>query len=111
MSSELQIDRTQQDSTLNNTLSDLFKASLVGILAVVVTAVPFEQPIAQVAGVSYEEFRGGMPAPYLLPLFLIYAATVLVFARMKKNFYVSKRGAFLIVFCFPLLHCFLFAQP
>ena len=100
MSKELQPIETQQERMFNETLNNVFKASLVGILAVVITAVPFEQFIAQVFGISYEEFRGGMPTLYLFPLFLIYTAIALVFAKMKKNLYVSKRGAFLIIFAF-----------
>jgi hypothetical protein len=96
----LQLNETQQENTFNKNISDIFKASLVGILAVVITGVPFEQFIAQVVGRSYEEFRGGMPTLYLFPLFLIYAAIALVFAKMKENLYISKRGAFLIIFAF-----------
>ena len=70
------------------------------MLAVVITFVPFEQFVAQIVGVTYAEFRGGMPTIYLVPLFLIYAAIALVFAKMKKNLYISKRGAFLIIFVF-----------
>jgi hypothetical protein len=100
MSKELLLNETQQERTFNKTISNVFKASLVGILAVVITAVPFEQFIAQFAGLSYEEFRGGMPTLYLFPLFLIYTAIALVFAKMKKNLYISKRGAFLVIFAF-----------
>ena len=100
MSKELSLNETQQERTFNKTISNVFKASLVGILAVVITAVPFEQFIAQFAGISYEEFRGGMPTLYLFPLFLIYTAIALVFAKMKENLYISKRGAFLVIFAF-----------
>jgi hypothetical protein len=100
MSKELQLNETHQERTFNKVFSDIFKASLVGILAVVITAIPFEQFIAPSLGISYEVFRGGMPALYLFPLFLIYAAIALVFAKMKKNLYISKRGAFLIIFAF-----------
>ena len=89
-----------KESNLNETISNIFKASLVGILAVVITVIPFEQFIAQFIGTSYDEFRGGMPTLYLFPLFLIYAAIALVFAKMKKNPHVSKRGAFLIILAF-----------
>ena len=84
----------------NETVRDLMKACLVGILAVVITAIPFEQFVAQFAGLSYDEFRGGMPTLYLLPLFLIYAAIGLVLARMKQNLNIGRRGAFLIIFAF-----------
>lgn len=100
MSRELPLDQTHQEKTLNKGVSDVLKASVVGMLAVLITAIPFEQFFAQIAGISYAEFRGGMPALYLFPLFLIYAAIALVFARMKKNLYISKRGAFLIIFAF-----------
>ena len=84
----------------NETVRDLLKACLVGILAVVINVIPFEQFIAQFAGLSYEEFRGGMPTLYLLPLFLIYAAIGLVLARMKQKLNIGRRGAFLIIFAF-----------
>jgi hypothetical protein len=84
----------------NKTIRHLLKADLVGILAVVITVVPFEQFIAQLFGLSYEEFGGGMPTAYLLPLFLIYAAIALVLAKMKENLYVGRRRAYLIVFAF-----------
>ena len=100
MSKELLLNENQQERTFNKTISNVFKASLVGILAVVITAIPFEQFIAQFAGISYEEFRGGMPTLYLFPLFLIYTAIALVFAKMKENLYISKRGAFLVIFAF-----------
>jgi len=100
MSKELLLNETQQNRSFNKTISNVFKASLVGILAVLITAVPFEQFIAQFAGISYEEFRGGMPTLYLFPLFLIYTAIALVFAKMKENLYISKRGAFLVIFAF-----------
>lgn len=90
----------QQERKFDKTLSDLFKASLVGMLAVLITFIPFEQFIAQIVGVPYAEFRGGMPTLYLVPLFLIYAAIALVIANMKKNLYIRKRGAFLIIFAF-----------
>jgi hypothetical protein len=100
MSNEIRLNKIQQERKIDKTLSDLFKASLVGILAVLITIIPFEQFIAQIVGVSYAEFRGGMPTLYLVPLFLIYAAIALVIAKMKKNLYISKRGAFLIIFAF-----------
>jgi len=100
MSNEIRLNEIQQERNFDKTLSDVFKAGLVGILAVLITVIPFEQFIAQIVGVSYAEFRGGMPALYLVPLFLIYAAMALVFANMKKNLYISKRGAFLIILVF-----------
>jgi len=89
-----------KESKFNETIRNIFKASLVGILAVVITVIPFEQFIAQFFGISFDEFRGGMPTLYLFPLFLIYTAIALVFAKMKKNLNVSKRGAFFIIFAF-----------
>ncbi len=100
MSQELPLDATHQERTLNKDVGDIFKASLVGMLAVLITAIPFEQFVAQIVGVSYAEFRGGMPTLYLFPLFFIYAAIAFVFAKMKKNLYISKRGAFFVVFAF-----------
>jgi len=84
----------------NETISNIFKASLVGILVVVIWVIPLEQFIAQLFGISFDEFGGGMPALYLFPLFLIYTAIALVLAKMKKNLNVSKRGAFFIIFAF-----------
>ncbi len=100
MSKEFLPNETQRERTFNKTISNVFKGSLVGILAVVITAIPFEQFIAQFVGISYEVFRGGMPTLYLFPLFLIYTAIALVFAKMKENLYISKRGAFLVIFAF-----------
>jgi len=77
-------------SKSNETVKSIFKASLVGILAVVFTVIPFEQFF----GISFAEFGGSMPTAYLVPLFLIYVAMALVLAKMKENLYVSKRGAF-----------------
>ena len=91
---------TNKVAESNETVRDLLKASLVGILAVVITVIPFEQFVAQFAGLSYDEFRGGMPTLYLLPIFLIYAAIGLVLARMKQNLNIGRRGAFLIIFAF-----------
>lgn len=62
MSNEIRFNEIQQERKIDKTLSDVFKASLVGMLAVVITVIPFEQFIAQIVGVSYTEFRGGMPA-------------------------------------------------
>lgn len=84
----------------SETANDILKASLVGILSVLITVVPLEPFLAQLFGIPFEEFRGGMPTPYLLGWFLIYAAMAFVLARMKRNLYVGKRGAFLIVFAF-----------
>lgn len=88
------------ESKSNGIMSNILKASLVGILAVVITVIPFEQFIAQFVGISYDEFHGGMPTLYLFPLFLIYTAIALVLAKMKKSLNVSKRGAFFIIFAF-----------
>jgi hypothetical protein len=89
-----------KERMFNETISNIFKASLVGILAVVYYSFPFEQYIAQFFGISFDEFGGGMPTLYLFPLFLIYSAIALVLAKMKKNLNVSKRGAFFIILAF-----------
>ena len=94
---------TNKITESNETVRDILKASLVGILAVVITVIPFEQFVAQFAGLSYDEFRGGMPTLYLLPLFLIYAAIGLVLAKMKQNLNIGRSGAFLIIFAFHYL--------
>ncbi|MFN2252306.1 MAG: hypothetical protein ACK2UL_10355 [Anaerolineae bacterium] len=82
------------------TSRDLFKASLVGILAVAISAIPFESLLAPVLGIPLDEVGEGLPTPYLVPLFLIYVAIALVLARMKENLYVGRRAAFVIVFAF-----------
>ncbi|MCP4704543.1 MAG: hypothetical protein GY865_08025, partial [candidate division Zixibacteria bacterium] len=84
----------------NETIRNIFKASLVGILVVVITVIPLERFIAQFFGIPFEEFGGKMPTLYLIPLFLIYTAIALVLAKMKKNLNVSKRGVFFIIFAF-----------
>ena len=84
-----------KERMFNETISDILKASLVGILAVVYAVIPLEQLIAQL-----EEFRGGMPTLYLFGWFLIYTAMAFVLAKMKKKLNVSKRGAFSIIFAF-----------
>jgi hypothetical protein len=89
-----------RERMFNETISNIFKASLVGILVVVITVIPFGQLIAQLFGISFEEFGGGMPTPYLFGWFLIYTAIAFILAKMKKNLNVSKRGAFFIIFAF-----------
>ena len=84
----------------NRTVSNIFKASLVGILAVFYTFIPFEQFIAQFFGIAFYEFRGGMPTLYLFPLFLIYTAIAFILAEMKKNLNVGKREAVFFIFAF-----------
>ena len=85
-----------REGTFNEIVKDILKASLVGILAVVFTIIPFEQFL----GISFDEFGGGMPTVYFFPLFLIYTAIAFILAKMKKNLNVSKRGAFFIIFAF-----------
>ena len=85
-----------KERMFNETISNVFKASLVGILAVVYAVIPLERFF----GISFDEFGGGMPTLYLFPLFLIYTAMALVLAKMKKNLNVSKREAFFIIFAF-----------
>ncbi len=85
-----------KERMFNETISNVFKASLVGILAVVYAVIPLERFF----GISLDEFGGGMPTLYLFPLFLIYTAIALVLAKMKKNLNVSKRGAFFIILAF-----------
>ena len=89
-----------KEVTKSETTSNIFKASLVGILVVVITVIPLGQLIAQLFGIPFEEFRGGMPTLYLFGWFLIYTAMAFVLARMKKKLNVSKRGAFSIIFAF-----------
>lgn len=93
-------DSMSKERMFNETISNFFKASLVGILVVVATVIPLEQFIAQLFGISFDEFGGGMPALYLFPIFLIYMAMAFVLAKMKKNLNISKRGAFFIIFAF-----------
>ena len=89
-----------RERMFNETISNIFKASLVGVLAVLFWVIPLERFIAQFFGISFDEFGGGMPTVYLFPLFLIYTAMALVLAKMKKNLNLSKRGAFFIIFAF-----------
>jgi len=58
-------DSMSQGRMFNETISDILKASLVGILVVVISVIPLEQILAQLFGLPFEEFRGGMPTPYL----------------------------------------------
>lgn len=89
--------------TISETTNDILKASLVGILSVLITVIPLEPFLAQLFGLPFEEFRGGMPTLYLSGLFLIYTAIAFVLARMIKELNVSRRGAFFIVFAFHYL--------
>ena len=54
MSDEIRLNEIQQERKIDKTLSDIIKASLVGMLAVVITFVPFEQFVAQIIGVSFD---------------------------------------------------------
>ena len=89
-----------KERMFNETISNIFKASLVGILVVLFWVIPLERFLAQFFGISFDEFGGGMPTLYLFPLFLIYTAIALVLAKMKKTLNVSKREAFFIIFAF-----------
>jgi hypothetical protein len=89
-----------KERMFNETISDIFKASLVGILVVVITVTPLDQFMSQLFGLPFEDFRGEIPTLYPIGWFLVYTAMAFVLARMKKNLNVSKRGAFLIVFAF-----------
>jgi hypothetical protein len=100
LSKNCEKDSMSKEIIFNRTVSNIFKASLVGILAVVITVIPLDQFIAQFFGIPFGEFRGGMPTPYFLGWFLIYTAMAFVLARMKEKLNVSKRGVFLIVFTF-----------
>ncbi len=42
MSKEIRINEVQQERMVNKTIGDIFKASLIGILAVIITVIPFE---------------------------------------------------------------------
>ena len=41
MSDEIRLNKIQQERKIDKTLSDIFKASLVGMLAVLFTGIPF----------------------------------------------------------------------
>lgn len=82
------------------TSKDLFKAGLVGLLAVAMTAIPFERLLAPVLGTPLGDVGERLPTPYLVPLFLIYVAMALVLATMKHKLYVGRRAALLIIFTF-----------
>ena len=83
-------DMSTRENRGNMIIIDIFKSSLVGILAVLLTVIPFEQFIAQFVGLSYEVFRGGMPTLYLFPLFLIYAAIALIFLSKYHDYQLQK---------------------
>ncbi len=83
---------------MNKNLKDIFKSSLVGLLAVIITIIPFER----IFGVT-SEFFGTMPAIYLLPIFLIYTSAAFVYSKIKNNLKVSKKGAFFIIFSFNFI--------
>ena len=74
---------------MNKPIKDIFKSGLVGLLAVVVTILPFT--------------TGDLPQIYLLPVFVIYSLIGFVYSRIKKNLTVSKRGAFLLIFLFDFV--------
>ena len=93
-------DVPSQEKRVNELIRNILKASLVGLLAVVITATPFEQFIGQFFGITFNEFGGGMPNAYLFPLFLIYTAIALTLAHIKNHLNISQRGAFFIIFAF-----------
>lgn len=83
---------------MNKNLKDILKSSLVGILAVIISIIPFER----IFGVTFE-FFGTMPTIYLLPSFLIYTSAAFVYSKIKKNLKVSRQGAFFIIFSFNFI--------
>lgn len=81
---------------MNKNLKDIFKSSLVGLLAVIAT-------IIELSILSLTDPFGAMPKIYLLPVFLIYTSVAFVYSRIKKNLEVSKLGAFIIILSFHFI--------
>jgi hypothetical protein len=82
---------------MNKNLKDILKSSLIGLLAVIISAIPFEKIFGN------SELFGAMPSIYLLPLFLIYTLAAFVYSKIKNNLKVSKHGAFFIIFSFDFI--------
>ena len=83
---------------MDKNLKDILKSSLVGLLAVIISIIPF----AKIFG-SSSELSGVMPVSYLLPLFLIYTVIAFVYSKIKNNLKTSKQGAFFIIFSFDFI--------
>lgn len=83
---------------MNKNQKDIFKSGLVGLLAVVISIIPFEKIFG-----STSELFGAMPTIYLLPIFIVYTSSAFVYTKIKKNLRVSKQGAFSIIFSFHFI--------
>lgn len=68
---------------------DIFKAGLVGLLAVAINLIPTER----IFGVALTDF-GVMPTIYLLPMFFVYGLIALVFSGIKRNLNLDRNAAF-----------------
>jgi hypothetical protein len=78
--------------------NDIFKSSLVGALAVLITLVPFDKLL----GITSETF-GSLPNIYLIPIFVIYTAIAFIYSKIKNNLKVTRKVAFLIIFSFNFI--------
>jgi len=81
---------------MNKFLSNnIFKASLVGLLAVIVHLIPLEKIVRITLG-----DLGIMPKIYLIPMFFVYSLIALVFSNIKNNLNFGGKGAFVAIFSF-----------
>jgi len=76
-------------------LNNIFKASLVGLLVVIVNLIPLEK----ILGITLGDL-GVMPTIYFIPMFFVYSLIALVFSKMKNNLNLEKKGAFVVIFSF-----------
>ena len=81
---------------MNINLKDIFKSSLVGLLAVIITVIAPSIP-------SFTSLFGDMPNIYLIPIFLIYSIAALIYSKIKKNLQTGRKGAFLIILSFNFI--------
>ena len=75
--------------------NNIFKATLVGLLVVIVNLIPLEK----ILGITLGDL-GVMPTIYLIPMFFVYSLIALVFSKMKNNLNLEKKGAFVVIFSF-----------
>ena len=68
-------------------LNDVFKASLVGLLVVIVNLIPLEK----ILGITLGDL-GVMPSIYFIPLFFVYSLIALIFSKMKNNLNLEKKA-------------------
>ena len=81
----------------NSLIKNITKASLIGLLAVIINYIPLEKIIGIPSTVGV---AGAMPTIYYIPMFFIYGLIALVFANIKSNLSLGKGTAFIVVFSF-----------